>query len=263
MVSEPSVDLIEEALLPTIPVSEGSANERMFSKTSRTLFDIWQQFFPPTILHHILDHTNARLRDHREKLGTRYHQYSMEELLNFFCIYNALSLVRYRHMAMAWNKPSIDWPFGSDFISSTMSRDRYLTLHRNIQADLPTMVANFNECAKKLWHLGTHIAFDDDLVQSLARTSKKLTIYNPKKAGKRGVSSCRIVDQSKYVYFIVFENDIRQDFAGELLYTGLRKLHLKILKNNVFPFFPVRARLSSARIEATKTSQIHRLHRCW
>ncbi len=203
-------DECDVRLLPPLDITSGAPRHEHFPPQQRNTLNIWEKLFPTRIMEHILQKTNERMVEKREQLGSRYKLFTMVDLKNFLTIYIALSLVHYREMRMAWMIVGANELFGSEFIQSTMSRNTYLLLHRNIQADLQIVNDELNAQTKAHWKLGTRVSFDDDLVQSTARSSQNLTIRNPRKAGKRGISSIRIVDDSHFCYHTLWETFARK-----------------------------------------------------
>lgn len=222
-----SFDALDQQLLAPLPDVLGRAHAENFPISDPSMRDVFLHFLNIPVLNHILERTNQRMEEQRAGLGSSYKLWVLEDIYNFFAVYISLSLVRYRAIRMAWQSPGTDSPFGNTFIRSIMSRDDFLSLFHNIQADLSWFLSEFNSCAAKSWRLGSQIVFDDDLVQSMARTKQKLTIFNPKKAGKRGISSYRIVDSSHYVYYIILESEAHKTFpSAKALYSEQMVRHL-------------------------------------
>ena len=163
-----------------------------------SIVDVWKLIFSPTYLQHLLQQTNERLSKKQIKLhptkSSSVFQLKMEDLLNYFAVWNANGIVKYHSYQHVFAEDS-DGLIGNKFIKSMLPRYKFHLINRALQASLTFVMDHFNSVMKKYYFPTVQISIDDNLDRSKSFGEK---LHNPKKACQDGIASQRITDKNHF-----------------------------------------------------------------
>ncbi len=176
-------------------------------RSTSTPLDYFQLCFNSDIIDHLVDLTNCYITQNPTHVFVpNLREIDQTDIWNFFSLYMALALVNYARIADAWVTDSD--LLGNEFFRSTMSRNKFFTIHRCLQADIDTLTNSFNHSSACYWNLGSRIGIDDQLDKFFGHGKTK---YVPKKMARTGIASWEVVDQSLYCYYLIWESTVSAD----------------------------------------------------
>ena len=172
------------------------------------------------VLNHLLEKTNHRMREQSIALnkGQKVLQITMQQLVNYWCLFFAMGIVRLSNKRWYWTQQdATDGLLGVKFFKETMGYRMWCAIDRCIQADLSTVSTMINRHIKILWtpfpglnvnysNSLSDIAIDDDLDSWKGKGGRKKHIN--KKADGTGQANWKIVDSSRYCYHMFYEVDL-------------------------------------------------------
>jgi hypothetical protein len=112
-------------------------------------------------------------------------------------------LVRMNNSKNYW-KNDQNGIFGNKFIQSTLSKNKYHNINRNIHIDINKAVLKLESISKMYWRPYWVLAIDDDAWKWTGRGGLKKK--NDKKECKTGITSWKVVDEKGFVYCMSFED---------------------------------------------------------
>lgn len=194
------------------------------------------------LLDHIVTHTNEHLQKHNITTSpdsSTILQVTKEDIINYFACFFALGAVGCNDFSLAWTKlEKFDGLVGNLFVQTTMSKSRFVKIHRSFQANLEFIRDHVRYISNHLFIPSSHLSCDDQLQKYKGRGKHRSKI--DRKADKTGLLAWELVSTFNYLHNIIFEYVLNETYIKDKIKIPKNEYYMQQLisplPNNSFTF---------------------------
>ena len=132
-------------------------------------FNMWNLYFPHSIIQNWVKETNKWLKDHnikkrRGNSNSEIISIDPQDMINYWMLEFATAMVYMKKLRWYWRVNNTEEQLlGNNFFKNVMSVDKFLMIRRSFQCNINDFMVHYNRTSQKYWNLGESICIDDDL----------------------------------------------------------------------------------------------------